>query len=54
MQFISLPEQSSPNRPSEHWQLPSFPQVPWPLHVLLGLQNANTKKKRVLLNNLLN
>ena len=40
MQFVSIPEQSSPNRPSKHWQCPSFPQDPWPLHVVLGLQNA--------------
>ena len=47
MQFIKLPEQSSPNRPSEHRQWPSLLQVPWPLHVVLGLQNANTNEKRV-------
>ena len=45
MQYVSLPEQYSPKRPSEHWHCPSFPQVPWPLHVVLGLQNAETKKK---------
>ena len=48
MQFSvenNLPEQSSPNRPSEHWQIPSPPQVPWPLHVVLGLQNANKNEK---------
>jgi hypothetical protein len=28
MLFVSLPEQFSPNRPSEHWQCPSVPQVP--------------------------
>ena len=44
MQFVSLPEQSSPNRPLEHWQLPLIPQIPWPLHVVLGLQNANMYK----------
>ena len=44
MQFVSLPEQFSPNWPSEHWHCPSFPQVPWPLHVVLGFQNAETKK----------
>ena len=47
MLFVSLPEQSSPNRPSEHWQCPSVPQVPWPLHVVLGLQNAKTNEKKV-------
>ena len=47
MQFVSLPEQSSPNRPLEHWQLPLIPQIPWPLHVVLGLQNANTNIKSV-------
>ena len=47
MQFVSLPEQFSPNRPSEHWQCPSVPQVPWPLHVVLGLQNAKTNEKKV-------
>ena len=47
MQFVSIPEQFSPNRPSEHWQCPSFPQVPWPLHVVLGLQNAKTNEKKV-------
>ena len=47
MQFVSLPEQSSPNRPLEHWQLPLIPQIPWPLHVELGLQNANTNIKSV-------
>ena len=46
MQFVSLPEQLSPNRPSEHWQCPLFPQVPWPLHVVLGLQNAETKENK--------
>ena len=48
MQFSvenNLPEQSSPNRPSEHWQIPSSPQVPWPLHVVIGLQNANKNEK---------
>ena len=49
MQFVSLPEQSSPNRPLEHWQLPLIPQIPWPLHVELGLQNANTNIKSVKL-----
>ena len=47
MLFVSLPEQSSPNRPSEHWQCPSVPQIPWPLHVVLGLQNAKTNEKKV-------
>ena len=47
MQFVSIPEQSSPNRPSKHWQCPLFPQDPWPLHVVLGLQNAKTNKKKV-------
>ena len=47
MQLVSLPEQFSPNRPSKHWQCPSFPQVPWPLHVVLGLQNAKTNEKKV-------
>ena len=47
MQYVSLPEQFSPNKPSEHWQCPSFPQVPWPLHVVLGLQNANKNGKKV-------
>ena len=47
MQFVGLPEQLSPNRPSEHWQLPLLPQIPWPLHVVLGLQNANTNEKSV-------
>ena len=49
MQFSvenNLPEQSFPNRPSEHWQMPSSPQVPWPLHVVLGLQNSNRNEKR--------
>ena len=45
--FISLPEQSTPIWPSEHWQLPSDPQVPWPLHVVLGLQNTNKIEKWV-------
>ena len=49
MQFLSLPEQSSPNRPLEHWQFPLIPQIPWPLHVELGLQNANTNIKSVKL-----
>ena len=49
MQFVSLPEQSSPNRPLEHWQLPLIPQIPWPLHVELGLQNANINIKSVKL-----
>ena len=44
--IVSLPEQFSPNRPSKHWQCPSFPQVPWPLHVVLGLQNADTKENK--------
>ena len=44
MQFVSLPEQFTPNRPSKHWHCPSIPQVPWPLHVVLGLQNANMYK----------
>ena len=51
MQFSvenNLPEQSFPNRPSEHWQMPSSPQVPWPLHVVLGLQNSNRNEKGVL------
>ena len=47
MQYVSLPEQYSPKRPSEHWHCPSFPQVPWPLHVVLGLQNAETNEKKV-------
>ena len=47
MQFVTLPEQFSPNKPSKHWQRPSFPQFPWPLHVVLGLQNAKTNEKRV-------
>ena len=47
VQFVSLPEQLSPNRPSEHWQCPSIPQVPWPLHVVLGLQNSKTNEKKV-------
>ena len=47
MQFVSIPEQFSPNRPSKHWQCPSFPQDPWPLHVVLGLQNAKTNEKKV-------
>ena len=47
MQLLSLPEQFSPNRPSKHWQCPSFPQDPWPLHVMLGLQNAKTNEKKV-------
>ena len=47
MQFVSLPEQFTPNRPSEHWHCPSIPQVPWPLHVVLGLQNSKTKEKKV-------
>ena len=42
-----LPEQSTSNWPSEHWQLPSNPQVPLPLQVVLGLQNANTNEKWV-------
>ena len=49
MQFSfknSLPEQSSPNRPSEHWQMPLSPQVPWPLHVVLGLQNSNRNENK--------
>ena len=51
MQFSvenNLPEQSSPNRLSEHWQMPSSPQVPWPLHVVLGLQNSNRNEKGML------
>ena len=51
MQFSvenNLPEQSFPNRPSEHWQMPSSPQVPWPLHVVLGLQNSNRNEKGML------
>ena len=48
MQFVSLPEQFSPNRPSEHWHCPSIPQVPWPLHVVLGLQNANKNGKKCI------
>ena len=47
MQFVSLPKQLFPNRPSEHWQCPSYPQVPWPLHVVLGLQNSKTNEKKV-------
>ena len=47
MQFVSLPEQFTPNRPSKHWHCPSIPQVPWPLHVVLGLQNAKTNEKKV-------
>jgi hypothetical protein len=47
MQFVSLPEQFTPNRPSEHWHCPSIPQVPWPLHVVLGLQNSKTNEKKV-------
>ena len=47
MQLVSLPEQFSPNRPSKHWQCPSFPQDPWPLHVVLGLQNAETNERKV-------
>ena len=47
MQIGSLPEQFFPNRPSKHWQCPSFPQVPWPLHVVLGLQNSKTNEKKV-------
>ena len=47
MQFVSLPEQFCPNRLSKHWQCPWFPQVPWPLHVVLGLQNATTNVKKV-------
>ena len=47
MQFLSLPEQFSPNRPSTHWQCPSIPQIPWPLHVVLGLQNAEKNQKNV-------
>ena len=47
MQFVRLPKQLFPNRPSEHWQCPSFPQVPWPLHVVLGLQNSKTNEKKV-------
>ena len=31
----------------EYWQVPSYPQVPWPLHVVSGLQNANINEKRV-------
>ena len=46
MQLVSLPEQFSPNRPSKHWQCPLFPQDPWPLHVVLGLQNADTKENK--------
>ena len=47
MQFVRLPKQFSPNRPSKHWQCPSFPQDPWPLHVVLGLQNSKTNAKKV-------
>ena len=47
MQFVSIPEQFSPNRPSKHWQCPSFPQDPWPLHVVLGLQYAKTNENKV-------
>ena len=47
MQFVSLPKQLFPNRPSEHWQYPSFPQVPWPFPVVLGLQNSKTNEKKV-------
>ena len=46
MQFVSLPEQFTPNRPSEHWHCPLIPQAPWPLHVVLGLQNADTKENK--------
>ena len=46
MQFVSLPEQFSPKRPSKHWHCPSIPQVPWPLHVAIGLQNADTKENK--------
>ena len=46
MQIIILPEQFFPNRPFEHWQCPLFPQVPWPLHVVLGLQNTETKENK--------
>ena len=45
--IVSLPEQFSPNKPSKHSQCPSFPQVPWPLHVVLGLQNAETNERKV-------
>ena len=47
MQFVSLPEQFTPNRPSKHWHCPSIPQVPWPLHVVLGLQNSKTNERKV-------
>ena len=47
MQLVSLPEQLSPNRPSKHWHCPSFPQDPWPLHVVLGLQYAKTNENKV-------
>ena len=47
MQFVNIPEQFSPNRPSKHWQCPSIPQVPWPLQVVLGLQNSKTNEKKV-------
>ena len=47
MQLVSLPKQLFPNRPSEHWHCPLFPQVPWPLHVVLGLQNSRTNEKKV-------
>ena len=30
-----------------YWQVPSFPQVPWPLHVVAGLHNTNINEKRV-------
>ena len=30
-----------------YWQVPSFPQVPWPLHVVAGLQFTNINEKRV-------
>ena len=30
-----------------YWQVPSFPQVPVPLHVVSGLQNTNINEKRV-------
>ena len=43
---IDLPTvsvQSAPLSPASQWQIPSIPQVPWSLHVVVASQKAKIK-----------
>ena len=36
------------NESKKHWHVPLFPQIPCPLHVVVGSQETNLKVKKVL------